>query len=267
MLTMALSLNAQELIQNGGFETWTNNNTVCENFEPHATQNYINHFISREAVNKKNGNYSIKHTSQSSTQYVEYIDLINVTPGHSYTISYWYLDNDNKARTRIWCTWFPATGPINNNTALPDHENVLRPGNDGFSQNSPEWKLKTITLTAPANAGRFRFQVRTYHENNNSGGFIYYDDFSFVNNTTSGVKDNNISGLKMFPNPVSGSILNIASDNNFDKKIIVFDVLGKQVLNAEVVNGTVNIEGLTAGVYIVKITEEGKTATRKLVVK
>jgi hypothetical protein len=47
----------------------------------------------------------------------------------------------------------------------------------------------------------------------------------------------------------------------------IFDLLGKEVLKSNVVNNTVNVAKLTAGVYVVKITEEGKTATRKLVIK
>ena len=78
---------------------------------------------------------------------------------------------------------------------------------------------------------------------------------------------NAISGLNIYPNPVSGSILNIETTANGSKAIAIFDVLGKQVLNVTTANTTINVGNLNAGVYIVKITEEGKTATRKLVVR
>ncbi len=81
------------------------------------------------------------------------------------------------------------------------------------------------------------------------------------------VKDNHIAGLSVYPNPVSTGTLYITSDNSVEKAVAIFDVLGKQVVNATTANGTVNVSNLTAGVYIVKVTEEGKTATRKLVVK
>ena len=35
-----------------------------------------------------------------------------------------------------------------------------------------------MSLTAPANANGFRFEVRVYHEDNFTGGSVYYDDFS-----------------------------------------------------------------------------------------
>ena len=84
---------------------------------------------------------------------------------------------------------------------------------------------------------------------------------------TAGINDNNINGLTMYPNPVSGNTLYLTSTANAAMSVQIFDLLGKEVLKATVVNNAVNVAKLTAGVYVVKITEEGKTATRKLVIK
>ncbi len=113
--------------------------------------------------------------------------------------------------------------------------------------------------------------VRFYGWNAESGtgGTFSIDDVVFTGsvNATGSINDNNIAGLKMFPNPLTGNVLNITSNSDADKTVAIFDVLGKQVVNTKVSNGTVNVSALTSGVYIVKITEEGKTATKKLVVK
>jgi hypothetical protein len=87
------------------------------------------------------------------------------------------------------------------------------------------------------------------------------------NFTLSSSSFDNINGLTMYPNPVSGGTLNFTSTANAAMYIQIFDLLGKEVLKANVVNNTVNVAKLTAGVYVVNITEEGKTATRKLVIK
>ena len=84
---------------------------------------------------------------------------------------------------------------------------------------------------------------------------------------TAGLNDNNINGLTMYPNPLSGNTLYLTSTANAAMSVQIFDLLGKEVLKASVVNNAVNVAKLTAGVYVVKITEEGKTATRKLVIK
>jgi hypothetical protein len=77
----------------------------------------------------------------------------------------------------------------------------------------------------------------------------------------------NINGLTMYPNPLSGNTLYLTSTANAAMSVQIFDLLGKEVLKATVVNNTVNVAKLTAGVYVVKITEEGKTASRKLVIQ
>jgi hypothetical protein len=84
---------------------------------------------------------------------------------------------------------------------------------------------------------------------------------------TASLNDNNISGLKMYPNPLKGNTLFLTSTANENMSIQIFDVLGKEVLKSNVINNAVNVSGLNAGVYIVKVTEEGKTATRKLVIQ
>jgi hypothetical protein len=71
----------------------------------------------------------------------------------------------------------------------------------------------------------------------------------------------------MYPNPLSGNTLYLTSTANAAMSIEIYDLLGKEVLKANVTNNAVNVSMLTAGVYVVKVTEEGKTATRKLVIQ
>lgn len=78
---------------------------------------------------------------------------------------------------------------------------------------------------------------------------------------------NEIAGLKVYPNPVSNGVLHIESNANSLKSIALFDVLGKQVLTTSTENNTINVSNLKGGIYILKITEAGKTAVSKLVIK
>lgn len=78
---------------------------------------------------------------------------------------------------------------------------------------------------------------------------------------------NTIDGLEIFPNPVTGSVLNINTSLNGTKAISVFDLLGKQVLSVTTDTNSINVSNLNQGIYFIKISEEGKTATRKLVVR
>lgn len=86
------------------------------------------------------------------------------------------------------------------------------------------------------------------------------------NSLSLGIKQNKISGLNVYPNPVTNGNLFISSDSNQVKAVTVFDVLGKQVLKANVSSQPMNVSSLSKGVYILKITEAGQTASRKLVI-
>lgn len=77
---------------------------------------------------------------------------------------------------------------------------------------------------------------------------------------------NAIAGLRVYPNPAN-TVLNITSDSFAVKNVEIFNVMGAKVLATQVTNAPVNVAGLTTGIYMVKVTEEGKTATRKLVIE
>ena len=76
-----------------------------------------------------------------------------------------------------------------------------------------------------------------------------------------------IDGLSVYPNPLKGNTLYLTSTANAEMSVQIFDLVGKEVLKSNVTNNIVNVSGLTSGVYIVKVIEEGKTATRKLVIQ
>ena len=109
--------------------------------------------------------------------------------------------------------------------------------------------------------------VGRYDTSTTSSAQVTSRSASDLNVPLSSSSFDNINGLTMYPNPLSGNTLYLTSNANAAMAVQIFDLLGKEVLKATVVNNAVNVAKLTAGVYVVKITEEGKTATRKLVIK
>lgn len=82
------------------------------------------------------------------------------------------------------------------------------------------------------------------------------------------VQDNSsIEGLNLYPNPVTNGKVYITSKNDLEKEIIIFDVLGKKVLQTIISNKELNVSNLSPGVYIIKITEESATSSRKLIIQ
>jgi hypothetical protein len=88
-----------------------------------------------------------------------------------------------------------------------------------------------------------------------------------VTSSTLGIKSNEISGLNIYPNPVTNGTLYINTKLNAEKDITIYNVLGKEVLNTTTASNAVNVSKLSAGVYVVKVIENGSTATRKLVIR
>ena len=78
-----------------------------------------------------------------------------------------------------------------------------------------------------------------------------------------------IEGLSIYPNPVNENrqFIYITTKKNFTKNIEIFNVLGKQIYSTVLVGKELGISSLSTGVYILKITENNVSETRKLVIK
>lgn len=126
--------------------------------------------------------------------------------------------------------------------------------------------LTQVLTTAIADLGGFMLR----QDSATTTPTIIFDELR-IDTTFAGVLSSNqvnaIAGLKIYPNPVVNGILFISTDANAERNVTVFDVLGKQVLNTTTASNTINVSQLNTGIYIVRITEEGKTATRKLVIE
>lgn len=76
-----------------------------------------------------------------------------------------------------------------------------------------------------------------------------------------------IEGFKLYPNPVTNGKVYISTKEDAPKKILIFDVLGTKVLETTLVGQELNISELDAGVYVLRVFEKDRLATRKLIVK
>jgi len=82
------------------------------------------------------------------------------------------------------------------------------------------------------------------------------------------IGENNIAGLQVYPNPVINKQVFVASNSNDTKQVVIYDILGKAVYTTEVNNNqAINIGQLKAGVYMMKISENGHLALQKLIIK
>ncbi|MCR9263926.1 MAG: T9SS type A sorting domain-containing protein [Flavobacteriaceae bacterium] len=94
--------------------------------------------------------------------------------------------------------------------------------------------------------------------------FFFVCTLGFSQETTS---SSDIDGFKLYPNPVTQGKVFIETKDNSPKQIYIFDVLGTQVLQTTILGKELNISRLGKGVYILRVLENNKVATRKLIVK
>ncbi|NER10298.1 Por secretion system C-terminal sorting domain-containing protein [Muriicola jejuensis] len=76
-----------------------------------------------------------------------------------------------------------------------------------------------------------------------------------------------IQGFNLYPNPVTNGKVYIETKANAPKKILIFDVLGTKVVETTIIGKELNLSDLDPGVYVLRVMEKDKQATRKLIVK
>lgn len=85
---------------------------------------------------------------------------------------------------------------------------------------------------------------------------------------TASVVENQIEGFSMYPNPAVDGSFTITSKSNTVKQVEIYSLLGNLVVSKSVKsNEKIDVSNLSSGFYMVKVEEEGKIATRKLLVK
>ncbi|MFD2543263.1 T9SS type A sorting domain-containing protein [Lacinutrix gracilariae] len=84
---------------------------------------------------------------------------------------------------------------------------------------------------------------------------------------TAAIGQNEITEFSIYPNPVTNGVVNIKSSNNEAVSVSIYNVLGKQVLAQNITNQILNVSSLNAGVYVLKLTQNGNSIAKKLVIK
>jgi len=94
--------------------------------------------------------------------------------------------------------------------------------------------------------------------------FLLFASIATAQNSTA---NGDIEGFTLYPNPVTQGKVNIETAQNAPKQILIFDVLGTKVLQTTLLGSELNLADLDAGVYVLRVYEKDKMATRKLIIK
>ena len=94
--------------------------------------------------------------------------------------------------------------------------------------------------------------------------FFLFISFSYGQSTQN---SGEIDGFSMYPNPVTTGKVYISTTLNAPKEILIYDVFGTLLLKTKILGKELNIVDLDAGVYVLRVFEKDKVATRKLIIK
>jgi len=97
--------------------------------------------------------------------------------------------------------------------------------------------------------------------------FVFFLLFISLSYAQDAKPNGDIDGFKLYPNPVTNGKVYIITADRAPKKILIYDVLGTQVMTTTLLREELNVSELDAGVYVLRVYEKDKMATRKLIVK
>jgi endo-1,3(4)-beta-glucanase len=166
------------------------------------------------------------------------------TSGNNVTISVTVLDDvANIGTPFFWCSTLPGDRAI-----------------------SKDGKTASFTFTAAANdVIDWNIKFAGLHGDTQTKTFTY--KFGNEPCTTSlGIEDQQLSNndVKLYPNPANKGNVTVEAGDLKVSKVEVFSILGSKVLETK--NASFSTSNLQSGVYFVKISAEGKSVTKKLIV-
>ncbi|WP_243471450.1 endonuclease [Winogradskyella sp. MH6] len=102
-------------------------------------------------------------------------------------------------------------------------------------------------------------------DNDSGNARVGIDDLSWTCYSSLSLTDNNIETSTIYPNPVKSKLyINLASNKN--TIVEIYDILGKRVLKTHINSSdSINVQTLKSGVYILKLTQNNSSVSKKLI--
>jgi hypothetical protein len=169
-------------------------------------------------------------------------------------------------------TW--AANSLGNNTYLEDYEVLISTTTnssvDNFTQildvpnevNTGNYR----TLALDAYAGQTVYLA--FRNKSNDQYAMMLDNIKVTSMAPAGINDYLSSKLSVYPNPASNVVTITNSDSVLISSVAIVDVNGRTIKNVNfdgVLSAQVSVSDLASGMYIMNITSDQGTATKKIV--
>jgi hypothetical protein len=190
-----------------------------------------------------------------------------------------------------------TTGSITATTTAGDHTQLATSGLDGNKTVNRTWNLLNNGISGFTNytvglnysvaetdavATPVSFEIRKYEgttwtapsilgtpsDSGISGsGITGFGDFAVGQIIPLGTANFELENVTLFPNPSTSNFITITSYFHEDIDVEVFDMFAKHILTQKILYNKLDVSDLHSGIYLLKISQKGKTTTKKLVIK
>ncbi len=75
------------------------------------------------------------------------------------------------------------------------------------------------------------------------------------------------SELSIYPNPVNSGTVNIKSQLQGTKNIVLYDIMGRTVLNTQLNSDVLDVSSIKTGMYLLEVSINGRSSVTKLIIK
>lgn len=133
-----------------------------------------------------------------------------------------------------------------------------------FDSSIGEYLLQWQTVEAQLSPDTI-VQLVIEGRNNATSESFWFDNIVF--DGAIGVKDFSKYKANIYPNPAEKGYIYITSNVNENKKITIYDILGKEILSTTIKGDRLDISNLNSGVYILNIEQGKDSTTKKLIVR
>lgn len=246
---LSVGINAQELLQNPGFEAG------LSPWAAGTSGSYTAPTI--VTTDAHSGTNSAAYIGATAT--TGFYQNVPVSPNTSYTISFWYKSSGDGTDSRIWSVYKNAGGSAVYAFATANDDPFRN--NNGYLPDASVWTKHTATVVSPADAASLDVAVRAY-----GGGTAYFDDFSAAQTGSLAVSD-----IKNFDKEVVMNTLvndGITFRLPMRSTVNIYTMEGRLVSSDRVSDGqTLEASHLNSGYYIVIVDNGTAKISRKILKK
>lgn len=185
-------------------------------------------------------------------------------------------DGNYPVQTKVWIDW-------NQNCSFDDAGEEYILGN-AVNVTNGNTSASPLSVTVPVGAalGNTTMRVSTKYVNTDDSGLpmpclMNYDgeteDYTVNVETQLSVDEFGVGNFSIFPNPNKGQFTVTLNSSSSEKVMItVYDIRGRKIYdnafeNSSNFNQRINLNSVQSGMYLVKVSEGDKQATRKIIVE